>query len=83
MHHENREVGAAVAVALVLTLPFLLFATPAALALSRWGVVIGTSLISLALARGAGAGWTRAVVEASVVFAIGVAVIETKAALSH
>jgi hypothetical protein len=46
-------------------------------------VVIGTSLISLALARGAGAGWTRAVVEASVVFAIGVAVIETKAALSH
>ena len=78
-----REVGAAVVVALVLSLPFFVFATPAALALSRWGVVIGTSLISLALARGAGAGWTRATIEASVVFAIGVAVIETKAALSH
>jgi hypothetical protein len=78
-----REVGAAVIVALVLTLPFVVFPTPAALALSRWGVVIGTSLISLALARAAGAGWTRALVEAAVVFAIGVAVIETKAALSH
>ena len=52
-----REVGAAVGVAFVLTLPFLAFATPAALVLSRWGVVIGTSLISLALARAAGAGW--------------------------
>ena len=39
-----REVGAAVGVAFVLTLPFLAFATPAALVLSRWGVVIGTSL---------------------------------------
>lgn len=78
-----REVGAAVIVALVLTLPFVVFPTPAALALSRWGVVVGTSLISLALARGAGAGWTRALIEATVVFAIGVAVVETKAALSH
>jgi hypothetical protein len=76
-------VGAAVGVAFVLTLPFLAFATPTALSLSRWGVVIGTSLISLALARAAGAGWTRALIEAVVVFAIGVAVIETKAALSH
>ncbi len=78
-----REVGAAVGVAFVLTLPFLAFATPTALVLSRWGVVIGTSLISLALARAAGAGWARALIEAAVVFAIGVAVIETKAALSH
>lgn len=78
-----REVGAAVGVALVLSLPFLVFETSAALVLSRWGVVIGTSVIALALARAAGAGWTRAVIEAAVVFAIGVAVIETKAALSH
>jgi hypothetical protein len=78
-----REVGAAAAVALVLTLPFILFATPTALVLSRWGVVIGTSLIALALARSAGAGWTRALTEAAIVFVIGVAVIETKAALSH
>jgi hypothetical protein len=78
-----REVGAAVGVALVLTVPFLLFPTSAALALSRWGVVVGTSLISLALARAAGAGWSRALVEALVVFAIGSAVIETKAALTH
>lgn len=78
-----REIGAAAAVALVLTVPFVLFATPTALALSRWGVVIGTSLIALALARTAGAGWTRAFLEAAVVFVIGVAVIETKAALSH
>jgi hypothetical protein len=78
-----REVGAAVCVAFILTLPFLVFATPTALILSRWGVVIGTSLIALALARGAGTGWTRALVEAAIVFMIGIAVIETKAALSH
>jgi hypothetical protein len=41
------------------------------------------SVIALVLARTAGAGWTRAFVEAVIVFAIGVAVIETKAALSH
>jgi hypothetical protein len=78
-----REVGAAAVVALVLTLPFVVFATPTALVLSRWGVVIGTSLIALVLARIAGAGWTRALLEAVAVFVIGVAVIETKAALSH
>jgi hypothetical protein len=78
-----REVGAAVAVAFVLTIPFLVFQTPAALAVSRWGVVVGTSLISLALARTAGARWTRAFFEALIVFAIGVAIIETKAFLSH
>jgi hypothetical protein len=78
-----REIGAAVGVAFVLTVPFVLFATPTALVLSRWSVVIGTSCIALALARSAGAGWTRAFVEAAIVFVIGVAVIETKAALSH
>ena len=78
-----REIGAAVGVAFLLTLPFLVFATPTALVLSRWGVVLGTSLIALALARSAGTGWARAFVEAAIVFAIGVAVIETKAALSH
>jgi hypothetical protein len=78
-----REIGAAVGMAFVLSVPFLLFATPTALVLSRWGVVIGSSLIALALARSAGAGWMRALVEAAIVFAIGVAVIETKAALSH
>jgi hypothetical protein len=78
-----REIGAAVGVAFVLTLPFVVFATPTALVLSRWGVVIGTSLIALALARSAGTGWTRALVEAAIVFVIGIAVIETKAALSH
>jgi len=78
-----REVGAAVVVAFILTLPFLVFATPTALAFARWGVVIGTSLIALVLARAAGAGWGRAAIEAVVVLAIGVAVIQTKAALSH
>jgi pimeloyl-ACP methyl ester carboxylesterase len=78
-----REIGAAAGVALILSLPFVVFATPTALVLSRWGVVIGTSLIALALARTAGAGWPRALVEAAIVFVIGVAVIETKAALSH
>jgi|1186.fasta_scaffold158491_2 hypothetical protein len=78
-----REVGAAVVVALILSLPFAVFATPTALVLSRWGVVIGTSFIALTLARAAGAGWGRAAIEAAVVFAIGVAVTETKAALSH
>lgn len=78
-----REIGAAVGVAFVLSLPFLVFETPTALVFSRWGVVLGTSLISLALARSAGAGWTRAFIEAAIVFAIGVAVVETKAALSH
>jgi hypothetical protein len=78
-----REIGAAVGVAFILSLPFLVFATPTALILSRWGVVIGTSVIALALARSAGAGWTRALVEAAIVFVIGVGVIETKAALSH
>ena len=78
-----REIGAAVGVALVLSLPFIVFETPTALVLSRWGVVLGTSLIALALARTAGAGWMRAFIEAAIVFAIGVAVIETKAALSH
>jgi hypothetical protein len=78
-----REIGAAVGVAFVLTVPFIVFETPTALVLSRWSVVIGTSLISAALARSAGAGWTRAIVEAVIVFAIGAAVIETKAALSH
>jgi hypothetical protein len=78
-----REIGAAAGVAFVLTLPFLVFETPAALIVSRWGVVIGTSLIALALARSAGARWTRAFVEAAIVFAIGVAIVETKAALSH
>jgi len=70
-------------VAFVLSLPFVVFETSTALVLSRWGVVIGTSLIALALARVAGAGWTRAITEAVIVFVIGVAVIETKAALSH
>jgi hypothetical protein len=78
-----REIGAAVGVALVLSLPFVVFATPTALVVSRWGVVIGSSLIALLLARSAGAGWGRSVVEAAIVFVIGVAVIETKAALSH
>jgi hypothetical protein len=78
-----REIGAAVGVALLLTLPFFIFATPTALVVARWGVVIGTSLIALALARGAGTSWTRALGEAVIVFVIGVAVIETKAALSH
>ena len=78
-----REIGAAVGVAFVLSLPFLVFGTPTALVFSRWGVVLGTSVIGLVLARTAGAGWTRAFVEAVIVFAIGVAVIETKAALSH
>jgi hypothetical protein len=78
-----REVGAAVAVAFVLTIPLLVFQTPAALAVSRWGVVVGTSLISLALARTAGARWPRAFLEALIVFVIGVAIIETKAFLSH
>ena len=41
------------------------------------------ALISLALARTAGARWPRAALEALIVFAIGVAVIETKAFLSH
>ena len=78
-----REIGAAVGVALALSLPFMVFETPTALVVSRWSVVIGSSLIALALARTAGAGWTRAFVEAGIVFVIGVAVIETKAALSH
>lgn len=78
-----REIGAAVGVAFVLSLPFLVFETPTALVFSRWSVVLGTSVIALVLARTAGAGWTRAFVEAVIVFAIGVAVIETKAALSH
>jgi uncharacterized membrane protein SirB2 len=67
----------------VLTIPFLLFQTPAALAVSRWGVVVGTSMISLALARTAGARWPRAFLEALVVFVIGVVIVETKALLSH
>lgn len=78
-----REVGAAVGVAFILSLPFLVFETPTALVFSRWGVVLGSAAIALALARSAGAGWTRAMTEAAIVFAIGVAVIETKAALSH
>lgn len=78
-----REIGAAVGVAFVLSVPFLVFETPTALVFSRWGVVLGTSVIALALARTAGARWTRAFVEAAIVFVIGVAVIETKAALSH
>jgi pimeloyl-ACP methyl ester carboxylesterase len=78
-----RELGAAVVVAFILSLPFVVFQTPTALVLSRWGVVIATSCIALALARAAGAGWGRAAIEAAVVFVIGVAVIETKAALSH
>lgn len=77
------EIGAAAGVAFVSTLPFVLFATPAALVLSRWGVVVGSSLISLVLARSAGSPWSRAFVEAVVVFAIGGLVIESKAALSH
>jgi pimeloyl-ACP methyl ester carboxylesterase len=78
-----REIGAAVGVAFILSLPFIVFETSTALVLSRWGVVLGTSVIALALARSAGAGWRRALVEAVIVFVIGVAVIETKAALSH
>lgn len=78
-----REIGAAAGVAFILSLPFVVFGTPTALVLSRWGVVVGTSVIALALARNAGAEWPRALAEAAIVFVIGVAVIETKAALSH
>ena len=76
------QLGAAAAVALVVTVPFILFPLQTALRSSAFVVAALIGVAAFAASRGSGAGRTRALVDGLVALAIAVVVVSVKVGLS-
>lgn len=76
------QLAAAVAIALVVTLPFVLFALQPALRVDAFLVAGIIGVAAYAASRGSGAGRTRALVDGLIALAIAVAVVTIKVGFS-
>jgi len=76
------QLAAAAALALVVTIPFLLFPLRSALRVSAFVVAALIGVAAFAASRGSGAGRTRALVDGLIALAIAIAVVSVKVALS-
>ena len=76
------QLAAAAAVAVVVTIPFVLFSLKPALRVSAFVVAALIGVAAFAASRGSGAGRTRALVDGLVALAIAVVVVSVKVGLS-
>ena len=77
------QLGAAAMIALVVTVPFILFPLEPALRVSAFVVAALIGVAAFAASRGSGAGRTRALVDGLIALAVAVAVVSVKVVLSN